>query len=300
MERIIGEINGEEKGPLLIFIGGVHGNEAQGLIALENIFSQFKGSTAGLKGRAIALRGNLEAIRQNIRFVTFDLNRIWDVKHFKRAIDVQAAEVFELQAIRKIVEEELKGDFTQAYLIDLHTTSAPTIPFIVTTKKPGNQDFVQKMNVPYVTGLVGHLDGTMLAWMCEKGHCGMAFEAGQHHSKTSMIKHEAFVRLSMYYSGFTPNLSDEEVSKLHNLLEDELMPKQNHFELKERYRIDEEEEFKMGEGFSNFQRIYQGEVLATNKYGDILSQVNANIFMPLYQEQGNDGFFIIEPFTESV
>jgi succinylglutamate desuccinylase len=297
VDRIIGEINGNGKGPLLIFIGGVHGNEAQGLIALENIFTQFKGNTENLRGRAVAIRGNLEAIRQNIRFVTFDLNRIWDVKHFKRAVDVQAAEVFELQAIRQIVDKELEGEYTEAFLIDLHTTSAPTIPFLVTTKKAENQEFARKFNVPYVTGLTGYLDGTMLSWMCEKGYNGMAFEAGQHHSKTSMIKHEAFVRLSMYYSGFCPKLTEEEVKELHNLLEDELMPKHNHFELIERYKIDEEEEFVMEEGFANFQRIYKGEVLATNKHGDILSDLNANIFMPLYQEQGNDGYFIIEPFV---
>lgn len=295
MERIIGTIDGAEKGPLLIFVGGMHGNEAQGMIALENIFESMKAQKEGVRGRAIALRGNLEAIRQNIRFVTFDLNRIWDVKHFKRSVDVQAAELVELQALREIIEQELQGEYTEAMLIDLHTTSAPTIPFIVTTKRIKNLDFVQRMNVPYVTGLSGHLEGTMLEWMTSKGFCGLAFEAGQHHSKTSMIKHEAFVRLSMYYSGFTPDLDEQEVLSLHNLLEDELMPKHNHFQLIERYRIDEEEDFRMEEGFANFQRIYEGEVLATNKHGDILSKVNANIFMPLYQEQGNDGFFIIEP-----
>jgi len=110
-----------------------------------------------------------------------------------------------------------------------------------------------------------------------------------------MIKHEAFVKLSMHYSGFTPDISDEEVSELHNLLEDELRPKHNHFKLIKRYKIDEEEDFKMCDGYSNFQKIYKGEVLATNVKGDILSDVNANIFMPLYQKQGNDGFFVIEP-----
>jgi hypothetical protein len=300
VERIIGEINGTEKGPLLIFIAGLHGNEAQGLVALENIFNQFNAAETEVAGRAIALRGNLEAIRQNIRFVSQDLNRIWDVKHFKRAIDTQAAEVYELQALRAIIEKELAGDYTKAYLIDLHTTSAPTIPFAVTKIGSESIDIINKINIPFVTGLEGHLDGTMLAWMCEKGHSGMAFEAGQHHSKTSMIKHEAFTRLSMFYSGFTPSLPFEDVVSLHNRLDDELRPKHNHFNLIERYKIDEEEDFAMEEGFANFQKIFKGEVLATNKYGDICSGVDGNIFMPLYQKQGNDGFFIIEPAMAKV
>lgn len=295
MERRIGEIVGQKPGPLLIYIGGLHGNEAMGLDALENSFNSFDIPLDQVCGKAIALRGNLEAIRQNIRFVSMDLNRIWDVKHFKRANDYQAAELYELQALRRVIEEELKGDYTEVFLMDLHTTSAPTIPFIVTKETEKNTEMIKNLNIPYVTGVVGYLDGTMLAWMCEKGYSGMAFEAGQHYSRTSMIKHEAFVKLSMHYSGFTPDISDEEVSELHNLLEDELRPKHNHFKLIKRYKIDEEEDFKMCDGYSNFQKIYKGEVLATNVKGDILSDVNANIFMPLYQKQGNDGFFVIEP-----
>ena len=51
----------------------------------------------------------------------------------------------------------------------------------------------------------------------------------------------------------------------------------------------------MEEGFANFEKIYKGEVLATNQFGDIMSAIDGNIFMPLYQKQGMDGFFIIKP-----
>ena len=203
MERIIGEIEGTESGPLLIFVAGLHGNEAQGLIALENIFNHFN-YNGKIAGKAIALRGNIEAIRQNIRYVSQDLNRIWDVKHYKRAVDYHAAEVYELLALREIIEAEIAKKYNKVYLIDLHTTSAPTIPFAVTKISAQNQAFVEQMGVPYITNLKGFLDGTMLAWMNDKGHRGMAFEAGQHYSQQSMIKHEAFVCLAMYYSALHP------------------------------------------------------------------------------------------------
>lgn len=294
MERIIGEINGTEEGPLLIFVAGLHGNEEQGIIALENIFRHFnyRGKVAG---RAIALRGNLEAIRQNIRYVSQDLNRIWDVKHYKRAVDYHAAEVYELLALREIIEAEIAKKYCKTYLIDLHTTSAPTIPFAVTKLSKDNQYFMEQMGVPYITNLKGFLDGTMLAWMCEKGHGGLAFEAGQHFSQQSMIKHEAFVRLAMYQTGFTPDISDTDIKTLKHYMNDELKPKHNHFELRLRYKIDEEEDFVMQPGFANFQRIFKGQVLAKNNKGDVLSPLDGNIFMPLYQKQGNDGFFVIQP-----
>mgnify|MGYP001585512185 FL=1 len=131
--------------------------------------------------------------------------------------------------------------------------------------------------------------------ICKKGHVGLAFEAGLHHSKTSLIKHEFFVKLSFHILGVYDGYSELELLELADLLSDELTPKHFHFTLVERYKIDTDEEFKMEEGFSNFEKIYKGEVLATNQYGDIMSAVNGNIFMPLYQNQGKDGFFIIQP-----
>jgi len=44
-----------------------------------------------------------------------------------------------------------------------------------------------------------------------------------------------------------------------------------------------------------FERIYEGEILAKNQDGEIISKHDGNIFMPLYQKEGRDGFFIIEP-----
>ena len=47
-------------------------------------------------------------------------------------------------------------------------------------------------------------------------------------------------------------------------------------------------------GFINFQPIEVGTPLATENGQVITSPYAGNIFMPLYQNQGADGFFIIE------
>ncbi len=296
MERIIGELQGKKAGPLLIFIGGLHGNEAYGIKALDNVFKKLKRQEAEFCGRAIAIRGNIEALKRSSRYIDFDLNRIWDKHHFNTIDKLNVVEYNELKELMEIMDAELNTvEYTQAFLLDLHTTSAPTIPFIVTQYDNHNQLFINRLNVPFITGLSGYLDGTVLSWFCRKGHCGLAFEAGQHHSRTSIIKHEAFVMLSMFHTGFYTGLHQSELNWLQNILDDELIPKHQHYSLVERYHIDADEDFKMAEGFTNFQRIYKGEVLATNKYGEILSDMDGNIFMPLYQDQGDDGFFIIEP-----
>ncbi|MGB1038724.1 MAG: succinylglutamate desuccinylase/aspartoacylase family protein [Bacteroidia bacterium] len=291
MDRIIGEIQGQPGGPLVIFVGGLHGNEHQGVIALENVLNEYK--DRNIKGKVIAIRGNLKALSQNKRYLTHDLNRIWNET---LSADEQGEEFDEKEQIKELINNELnRGEYSSSYLIDLHTTSAPTVPFIVTTQQKHILEFVNKLDVPFVTGLSGFLDGTMLHWMSNKGHCGLAFEAGQHHSKKSMIKHEAFSKLCFHHTGALEDMAYWELEDLKDLLSDELGPKHNHFKLVERYEIDDTEDFTMEPGFTNFQKIYKSEVLATNQYGDILSATNGNIFMPLYQKQGNDGFFIIEP-----
>ena len=49
----------------------------------------------------------------------------------------------------------------------------------------------------------------------------------------------------------------------------------------------------MKEGFKNFDRIEKGQLLATDRHGNILSPTDGLILMPLYQKQGENGFFIV-------
>jgi len=292
VDRIIARIQGKAEGPLVIYVGGLHGNESNGVRALENIFSPFIYAENEIHGTAVALRGNLAALKQNKRFLNHDLNRIWTSEML--ASNSDSSEVQEMIALMALIDKEIAEHSGAVFLIDLHTTSAPTIPFIVSQFDPKFQSFLDSSDVPYISGLNGYLDGTLLAWICDKGHCGLAFEAGQQQSHNSLIKHEAFVQLSMFHTGLYPNMPQEEIGRLKKLLDDELQPKHKHYRLVERYAIDEEEDFKMELGYSNFQKILKGQLLAQNQNGEILAPRDGNIFMPLYQKEGNDGFFIIE------
>ena len=71
-------------------------------------------------------------------------------------------------------------------------------------------------------------------------------------------------------------------------------PSQKTFEIIYRHEIKKGDNFKMEPGFKNFQKIKKGQLLATSNGKEIKSEWDAYIFMPLYQSQGNDGFFVIE------
>ena len=46
--------------------------------------------------------------------------------------------------------------------------------------------------------------------------------------------------------------------------------------------------------YKNFQRISSGEIIAEDNEGPIEAPEDALLLMPLYQSQGEDGFFLIK------
>ena len=65
-----------------------------------------------------------------------------------------------------------------------------------------------------------------------------------------------------------------------------------------RHHVIDNTKFRMEPGYINFQHIEAGLVLATENGQPVKAPVSGNIFMPLYQNQGADGFFIIERTEE--
>ena len=52
--------------------------------------------------------------------------------------------------------------------------------------------------------------------------------------------------------------------------------------------------FAMEPGFSSFQAVRRGQVLAFDSHGALRSPIDGHIFLPRYQDQGDDGFFLME------
>ena len=49
----------------------------------------------------------------------------------------------------------------------------------------------------------------------------------------------------------------------------------------------------MRPGYANFQRVKAGEVVGNDRKGPVRAPKSGRIFLPLYQDQGDDGFFIV-------
>jgi len=76
-ERVIGNL-GVETGPTFVFIGGMHGNEPTGALAIQQVFEGIQSAKIPLSGRVIGFVGNLEALKQGQRFISDDMNRSWN------------------------------------------------------------------------------------------------------------------------------------------------------------------------------------------------------------------------------
>src|SRR5262249_56516502 len=58
-----------------------------------------------------------------------------------------------------------------------------------------------------------------------------------------------------------------------------------------RHAITDEHEFRMEPGFANIQRARAGELLARDRRGEIRAPHDGMVLLPLYQAQGDEGFF---------
>jgi hypothetical protein len=68
-------------------------------------------------------------------------------------------------------------------------------------------------------------------------------------------------------------------------------------EMREVHTIREGDGFRMRPGYLNFQRVEDGEELARDLAGPVRASERSRILMPLYQEQGDDGYFLVREFS---
>jgi succinylglutamate desuccinylase len=315
-KRVVGDIQGSSDGPTLVFVGGIHGNEPSGVIAIQRLFADLQDRGLPIRGRVLGIVGNMAALAENRRYLSRDLNRVWDQDFFTRykrgdrfetnevAEYREACEIFNIIAPILLGTSEQGPDqpaspapaspnMHQLYFFDLHTTSAPTVPFIAINDQLNNRKFALKFSVPTVLGIEEYLRGPLLSYLNDFGPVAFAFEAGQHNDPSSADIHLAFIRQALVLAGVLDKSQVPSFSADQKLLESQSAGQQGIVEVVHRHHVEADSEFRMEPGFHNFTRVEKGQKLATDRHGPIHSAYTAKIFMPLYQSACEDGFFIV-------
>jgi len=295
-DRIFYNQNNDVNGTTLICIGGIHGNEPAGVYGLQKVITDIIVNDIKLKGNFYALLGNMNALKTSMRYKDFDLNRLWTKDEVESLGDEgfhefeEKKEQYELYTTIKDICNSNHGDFV---FIDLHTTSSPTVPFITISDSLNNRGLASKFNIPIVLGIEEYLDGPLLSYINEFGHISIGFEAGQHDDENSVLYCEAFVWMIMEKIGLVSK------DKFAYQSSNRLMNIENGFyEIIYRHSLSDSNQFKMKPGFKNFKPVMKHQSLAYNGSSEVKSPINGLIFMPLYQKQGDDGFFVVRKLSK--
>jgi succinylglutamate desuccinylase len=291
--RIFHHLKGKFPGATTIFFGGIHGNEYAGVDALNRVLNRI--NTEDLNGEIFAVYGNIKALKENKRFLKLDLNRIWTIDKL-RSLE-HKTEYEEEEKEQKELFEIIKMIFTSSsspkYFIDLHTTSSKSLPFITINDAMINRKFSQCFPVPIVLGIEEYLEGPLLSYLNKLGYVSLGFEGGQHVDPQAIKSCEAFIHLTLRHTGLIKNDELGRVDEFEKILIDASKNVSSIYEVIYKHHIQPKERFVMERGFESFQNIEKGTFLATSNGERIYSEHNAELFMPLYQNSGNDGFFII-------
>ncbi len=308
--RVVGRWEGDPKGPLLLVTGGIHGNEPAGLLAAERMFLE-AGETApgGFHGTLAVLAGNLPALERGVRYLDEDLNRIWLAERMAAPADAPSVEERQRDALRSALRAEVERHRARAaaagvepgevHFMDLHTSSAPGLPFGLIGDTLRNRRFARALPSPIILGLEEQVDGALLEWLNQRGVVTLGFEGGQHETGEAVDNHAAALWLGMAAAGCLGPGHEKpwksphaEVRESWRRLASQAEGLPRFLEIRYRHPVRAEDGFRMRPGYRSFQRVVRGEVLAYDREGPIRAFYDARILLPLYQEKGADGFFL--------
>jgi len=305
MDRIIGRYTGVEKGPLVIAFGAMHGNEPAGVKALQATFEALENEPKSnpnfeFCGRLFGLIGNIKAYQQDVRFIEKDLNRQWTPLNIQRAKtsphESLEPELQELKQLLEVIEAEIAAyQPNRIVILDLHTTTAFGGIFSLPARDPESERIALELHAPVIKGLLEGIAGTTLHYFVQENFTpkisAVTFESGQHQEELSVSRAIAAITNCLRTVSC---VQESDVENRHDkILKAYSASLPNLSQLLYVHPIKEGDDFVMHPGFKNFQPVEEGQLLAHDRHGEIRAKHDGRILMPLYQKQGEDGFFVI-------
>jgi succinylglutamate desuccinylase len=295
-------------GPTLLVMAGIHGNEPAGVVAAQRVLGRLQELEVPIRGRVVALAGNLGALAAGRRFVDRDLNRGWSAPAVAElraragaapgSATAADAEDREQRELLDRFEATLATASGPVVLVDLHTSSADGPPFLCLADTIDNRRLGLAAHVPIILGIEETIDGASLEWFAQRGLVAMAVEGGRHEHPDTADNHEAVLWLVLDYLGLLPaGTIDRRRHEQHLRRTTAGVPPI--VEIVHRHAITAADEFRMAPGFTNFAPVAKGTLLAHDRRGPITAPGDRLVLLPLYQELGDDGYFLarrVRPF----
>lgn len=296
----MGTVAGREPGPTLLVMTALHGNEPAGMLGAERVLEELEAAGGLPRGDFLAVVGNREAVSRGIRFQDLDLNRAWLSPRLRalqrgrlpRPPRLEDREQSEILKVLDEAERRARGAIT---VLDLHTTSGPGAAWSTTGDTLQNRTLALSLPVPLVLGLEEQVEGTLLEYLDERGWANLVVECGQHQDPRSPDRAEAVIWLALEATGLLGAGFLPRVRRARELLATERRGDRRPRVAEMRYRhpVEVGDGFQMEPGYSNFQPVAEGQLLAHDRRGPVTAPHAGRLLMPLYQSLGSDGYFLI-------
>ena len=285
--HLLGEYSPGVPGPLFVIMGGLHGNEPAGVLAIREVLAELEARRLPLRGKVKGLAGNLEALRGGVRFVDRDLNRMWSQEALE---DVGGAEPVhereERRALQELIDPELVAATRPIVYLDLHSTSAVGSPFSIIGDTLQNRRIAFSLPVPVILGLEENVEGALLGYVGDRGHIALGFEGGQHDGSLTVRHLVAAVWLSLIAGGGLEAKDLPEAKQMFDRLREAGRGLPGVVETRHRHPVEVHDGFRMLEGFSNFDRVAKGQLMAHDSRGEITSPEDGRVQKDVYVVDG--------------
>lgn len=299
-DRVVDQLRGEVPGPTLVLIGGVHGNEPAGVEASRHVLSELRRDRIPVAGEVVAVIGNLRAIAAGRRYLVRDLNRQWTPASVAEAkarvlagvsdeVEPELHETVELDAALDAIFARARGP---VFVLDMHTTSSEGTPFGVVGPTQAHKDFAAHFELPALVRLEEQLPGVLTRYLGEQGIVTFAIEGGSHDSRASREHLAAAIIVGLRASGVVATRDLPGLSSANDRLRRARGELPQMIEVLSRHPVLPEHQFQMEPGFATIQPTFAGTLIARDKAGEIRAPNDCLVLLPLYQAQGNDGFFV--------
>ncbi|MEL7473899.1 MAG: succinylglutamate desuccinylase/aspartoacylase family protein [Planctomycetota bacterium] len=306
LARVIGDHRSPTPGPTLVIIGGLHANEHAGIEAAQRVHNTITSGGAPMRrGRVIALRGNLAALAEahetphdRRRYIDEDLNRAFvPGNDSNESRSVEQAERAELDAAFDAISAQSQGP---VYLLDLHTFSSESPPFIVLEDALPTRRFAAAFPLPKVLGLEEELQGLLIDDVTtRRGFVSCIVEAGQHEDTRAIDIHEAIVLIALETLGIVDHGAEASLGERPFEVADRAAGywARRFYDVRQRVGITHES-FRMDESAKALMPVRaRRTIIAHERAHPMVAETGGVLFLPNRQADrgpGDDAFFIIQ------
>ena len=266
---------GSGSGPHLLCLGGVHGNEPCGVIALRRIIDRLSSGTLKLKAGRLTIVPccNEKAFNQNIIYIDENLNRC--VRKYDTPQNNEQKAANELTAFIDQCD----------VMVDLHSTTAPTTPFgFLDVDSKAGRDLAQalgleKILIDWPALYPEDQSPTTHTYADAAGKLAITIECGQHVEPAAPDRAESYALRAMSFLGLTDPLRPPVVSTSY---------------LKMTGVFYQKDQLSFAKPWQNFTAVRRGDTIAANDKGAVITApYDGEIIMPrAVAKEGEELFYM--------